>query len=265
MDSSCCEALVRSSDRMTQPVAPRKGVRGACQVAATGAGRAGATAPPPPCRLERTAADRRSLRTFMEAIPGNARCAHFLPRNDGNARVPPIPPGRFGDRAAPWGNKVCTMPIYPHTAADTPESLRSCLGRLGDRNAPWGYEEARIPSTPTQRRIQRSPSGPAWAVWVIGTPRGGTRRHAHHPPPHSGRYTRVPTVLPGPFGGVERPVGVRGDTHTIHPHTAADTPESLRSCLGRLRDREALWGYKETNTHRLPHSGNFRGRAPPHG
>ena len=30
------------------------------------------------------------------------------------------------------------VPFYPHIAAETPESLRSCLGRLGDRDAPWG-------------------------------------------------------------------------------------------------------------------------------
>ena len=171
----------------------------------------------------------------MEAIPGVQGGHTASPRSDGDTRIPPAPSGPFGDRDPPRGNKVCTMPIHPHTAADTAESLRFCLGRLGDRGAPWGYEEThtphptqrrihpiplslawavrgieaprlgdrgapggyeetRTPSTPTQRHIHPSTSGPAWAVWGTGAPRGGMRRH-----------------------------------HTIHPYTAADTPESLRS------------------------------------
>ena len=51
----------------------------------------------------------------------------------------------------------------PHTAAVTPEFLRSYLG----------------------------PGG-------IGAPRGGLWAHGEVPPPHSGGYTRVPAVLPGP-------------------------------------------------------------------
>ena len=120
----------------------------------------------------------------------------------------------------------------PHTAAVTPESLRSCLGRGG-----------------------------------IGTPRGGLGAHEAVPPPHSGGYTRVPPVLPGPrrdrdaplgLGGTRsspfptqrrlhpspsgpawaaegwgRPVGVWGHAERSLPHTAAATPASLRSCLGR--------------------------------
>ena len=122
--------------------------------------------------------------------------------------------------------------LLPHTAAVTPESLRSCPGRGG-----------------------------------IGTPRGGLGAHGEVPPPHSGGYTRVSPVLPGPrrdrgapwgFGGAQtgpsptqrrlhpslsgpawaaegqgRPVGVWGRTDRSLPHTAAVTPESLRSCLGR--------------------------------
>ena len=47
--------------------------------------------------------------------------------------------GRSGDRDAPWG-VPCTIALLalPHTAAETPESLRSCLGRSGDRDAPLG-------------------------------------------------------------------------------------------------------------------------------
>ena len=88
--------------------------------------------------------------------------------------------------------------FLPHTAAVTPESLRSCLGRGGigtprgvlgahgevpspqsggytqvppvlpgprrDRDAPWRYWGTRMSSFPTQRRLHPSLSGPAWAA-----------------------------------------------------------------------------------------------------
>ena len=57
---------------------------------------------------------------------------------------------------------------FPHTAAVTPESLRSSLGRGG-----------------------------------IGTPRGFVRYFFL--PPHSGGYTRVPPVQPGPRGDRDAP------------------------------------------------------------
>ena len=94
-----------------------------------------------------------------------------------------------------WG---LTERSPPHTAAVTPESLRSCLGRGG-----------------------------------IGTPRGGLGAHGEVPPPHSGGYTRVPPVLPGPRRDRDAPLGFWGRTERSLPHTAAVTPESLRSCLGR--------------------------------
>ena len=66
-----------------------------------------------------------------------------------------------------------------------------------------------LPVSPAQWRIHPSPSGPAWAVWRIGTPREGVGyERPSHPPPHIATYT----------------------------------PESLRSCLGRLGDRDAPWG-----------------------
>ena len=120
----------------------------------------------------------------------------------------------------------------PHTVAVTPESLRSCLGRGG-----------------------------------IGTPRGGLGAHGEVPPPHSGGYTRVPPVLPGPRGDRDAPWGFRdtrrgpsshsgghtrvppvltgprrvreapwgswGHAYESPPHTAAATPESFRSGPGR--------------------------------
>ena len=88
----------------------------------------------------------------------------------------------------------------------------------------------------------------------------------HHPPPHSGGYTRVPPVQRGPPGdrdapwgsagilrqpprteavtpeslrsnlgrrGIGTPVGFLRRHSDTHPHTAADAPESLRSGLGR--------------------------------
>ena len=68
--------------------------------------------------------------------------------------------GRLRDRDAPWENKVCTGPRHSHTAADTAESLRSWLGRLGDREAPRENEETQGPAIPTYRRIHPSPSNP---------------------------------------------------------------------------------------------------------
>ena len=50
---------------------------------------------------------------------------------------------------------------FPHTAAVTPESLRSSLGR-GGIGTPRGV--VRYFSFPTQRRLHPSPSGPAWAA-----------------------------------------------------------------------------------------------------
>ena len=85
-------------------------------------------------------------------------------------------------------------PSHSHTAADTPESLRSCLGRLGDRDAPWENEDTQGPHSPTQQRIHPSPFRPARATWGIGTARGTTRMHKVHQSPHSGEYTRDPTV-----------------------------------------------------------------------
>ena len=85
-----------------------------------------------------------------------------------------------------WGH---TGRSLPHTAAVTPQSLRSCLGRRG-----------------------------------IGTPRGGLGAHEEVPPPHSGGYTRVPPVLPGPprdrdtlcgFGGTRR--GPSPTQRRLHP------------------------------------------------
>ena len=149
--------------------------------------------------------------------------------------------GRLGDRDAPSENKVCTEPSHYHTAEDTPKSLWSCLGRLGDRDAPWENGDTQCPAAPTQRRMRWSPSSPACAAWGIRKPRGRRRRHNVQLLPHSGGYTRVPPVVSGPLGGERRPVGERGYTRSSHSHTAADTPESLRSCLGRLGERDALW------------------------
>ena len=142
--------------------------------------------------------------------------------------------GNLADRVAPWENKVCMGPATPtqrrvhpsasgpawaawgigmprgdgeytrsthsHTAADTPKSLRSCLGRLGDSDTPWENEDTQGPAISTQQRIQLSPFGSTWAAWGIGTPRGRARIHKVQPLPHSGGYTRVLLVLPGPLG-----------------------------------------------------------------
>ena len=94
-----------------------------------------------------------------------------------------------------WGH---TERSFPHTAAVTTQSLRSCLGHGG-----------------------------------IGMPRGGLGEHREVPPPHSGGYTRVPPVLPGPRRDGDPPCGVLGHTERSLPHTVAVTREPLRSCLGR--------------------------------
>ena len=71
-----------------------------------------------------------------------------------------------------WGH---TNRSLAHIAAVTPASLRSCLGRGG-----------------------------------IGAPRGGLGAHEQVPPPHSGGYTRVPPVLPGPRRDRDAPWGFGG-------------------------------------------------------
>ena len=70
----------------------------------------------------------------------------------------------------------------PHTAAVTPESLRSYPGRGG-----------------------------------IGTPRGGLGAHGVVPPQHSGGDTRVPPVLPGPQGDRDAPWGFEGTRKVPSP------------------------------------------------
>ena len=131
----------------------------------------------------------------------------------------------------------------PHTAAVTPESLRSCQGRGGigtprgglwahgevppphsgsytrvppvlpgprrDRDAPWGFVGTRRGPSPTQRQLHPSPSGPARASG-IGTPREGLWAHGQVPPPHSGSYTQVPPVLLRPRRDRDAPWGIVG-------------------------------------------------------
>ena len=125
------------------------------------------------------------------------------------------------------GVRGYTERSLPHTAAVTPESLRSCLGRGG-----------------------------------IGTPHGGLGAHGEVPPPHSGGYTRVPPVLPGPRRDRVRPVGVWGHTERSLPHTAAVTPESLRSCLGRGGIGTPRGGLGVHGEVPPPHSGGYT-RVPP--
>ena len=200
-----------------------------------------------------TAADTpESLRSCLGCLgdtgPRGSTCALPFPFPHTVAEAPEPPQscrGRLGDTDAPWGNKVCTGPSHSHTAAVTPESLRPCLGRLGDRDALWEYEETHGPSTPTQRRIHRSPSGRAWAAWGTRTPRGSTRRHKTHPLAHNGGYTRVPRVVPGLLGDRDAPWEYE---ETQRP----STPKSLRSCLGCLGDRGAPWEYKETQDQFTP-------------
>ena len=147
------------------------------------------------------------------------------PHSGGYTRVPPVLLGPRRDRDASWvvGH---TERSLPHTAAVTPESLRSCVGRGG-----------------------------------IGTPRGGFWAHGEVPPPYSGGYTRVPPVLPGPRRDRDAS-WVVGHTERSLTHTAAVTPESLRSRVGRGgigTPRGGFWAHGEVPP---PHSGGYT-RVPP--
>ena len=85
------------------------------------------------------------------------------PHSGGYTRVPPVLHGPRRNRDAPWGFWGRTERSLPHTAAVTPESLRSCLGRGGIGTPRGGFGGARRGPSPTQRRLHPSPSGPAWA------------------------------------------------------------------------------------------------------
>ena len=156
--------------------------------------------------------------------------------------------------------------VHPHTAAVTPESLRSCLGRGGiggprrDRDAPWGIEGTRNGPPPNSGGYTRVPPvlpGPRRerdAPWGIK----GTR---HWPPPHNGGYTRVPLVRPGPQGDRDAPWGSEGTLRT-HPHITEVTPESLRSYLGRRGIGAPLGGMGVIPQYPTPHNGGYA-RTPP--
>ena len=59
-------------------------------------------------------------------------------------QCPPVLERRGGPPGMGEGASSVLGPPSPHTAADTPESLRSYLGRLGDRDALWENEETRL-------------------------------------------------------------------------------------------------------------------------
>ena len=122
-----------------------------------------------------------------------------------------------------WGH---TERSFPHTAAVTPESPKSCLVRGG-----------------------------------IGTPRGGLGAHGEVPPPHSGGYTRVPPVLPGPRGDRDAPWGFGAHREVPPPHSGSYTrvPPFLP---GPRRDRGAPWAVVGTRRGPSPHSGGYT-RVPP--
>ena len=137
---------------------------------------------------------------------------YLPPHSGGYTRVPPVQPGPRGDRDAPWVVRYFT---YPHTAAVTPESLRSSLGRGG-----------------------------------IGTPRGFVR---YFPFPHTAAVTPESLRSSLGRGGIGTPRGfVRYFPFT---HTAAVTPESLRSSLGRggIGTPRGLSGILPTPTQRRLH------------
>ena len=115
---------------------------------------------------------------------------------------------------------------FPHTAAVTPESLRSRLGRAG-----------------------------------IGTPHGGCEGTRRGPSPTQRRSCLVPPVLPGPRRDRGTP-RAEDSTRGVSPHTTAVTPESLRSCRNRGgigTPCGGFWAHREVHH---PHSGGHT-RVPP--
>ena len=138
------------------------------------------------------------------------------PHSGGDTRVPPVLPGPRRDRDAPWGLWGRTERSLPHTAAVTPESLRSCPGRGG-----------------------------------IGTPRGGLRAHERFPPPHSGGYTRVPPVLPGPRRDRDAPWGL-GDARSGSPPTQWRLHPGPSGPAWAAEEQGRLWGYQGTRMSSSP-------------
>ena len=118
------------------------------------------------------------------------------------------------------------MKPQPHTAAVTPESLRSCLGRGG-----------------------------------IGTPRWGLGTHEEVPPPHSGGYTRVPPVVPEPRRDRDAPWGYGGTRMSASPHSGGYTRVSP-VLPGPRRDRDAPWGLGTHEEVPPPHSGGYTRVSP---
>ena len=148
--------------------------------------------------------------------------------------------GHLGDRDAPWENKVCTGPSHCRTAADTPESLQACLGRSGDRDAPWENKETETAQTgPEGFGCIRRCVGVVGPCAYLVLPRGVPIPQAAQAGPEG-------------LGCIRRCVGMAGLCGDSHSHTAADTPESLRSCLGRMGDRGAPWEYEETRGLAVP-------------
>ena len=128
-----------------------------------------------------------------------------------------------GGIGTPHGGLGHTERSLPHTAAVTPESLRSCLGR-GGIGAPRGRLWAHGGDPPHTAAVTPESLQSCLGRGGIGTPRGGSGAHGEVPPPHSGGYTRVPPVLPGPrrdrhapwgFGGTRR--GPSPTQRRLHP------------------------------------------------
>ena len=133
----------------------------------------------------------------------------------------------------------------PHTAAVTPKSFRSGLGRGGIGTPCGGLGAHGEVLPPHSGGYTRVPP-------VLPGPRGdrdalwGFRDTRGSLPPHSGGYTRVPPVLPGPRRDRDAPWGCGGHTGRSLPHTAAFTPEYLRSCLGRAGIGTPRGGFEGT-------------------
>ena len=126
-----------------------------------------------------------------------------------------------------------------HTAAVTPESLRPCLDR-GGIGTPRGRLRAHDTFHPHTAAVTPE-SLRSYGRAGIGTPRGGLWAHGEIPPPHSGSYTRVPPVLPGPRRDRDAPWKIAGARHVPPPHSGSYTrvPPVLPA---PRRDRDAPWG-----------------------
>ena len=148
----------------------------------------------------------------------------------------------------------------PHTAAVTPESLRSCLGRAGIGSPHGCCEGTRRGPSLTQRRSCLVPPVLPRPRRDRGTPRAEDSTR--------GVPSRTTAVTPESLrscrnrGGIGTPCGGFGHTERSTTHRAAGTLGSLRSRWGRGGIGTPRGGLGALGEGLPPHSGGHA-RAPP--